>query len=285
MKKPVIEIIQQIYDNFFRLTTFKKSKKKPDFPKIGFLVKQKRTEFERSMGFKMGNIGYYEQALTHRSYLQVYTEKPVISNERLEFLGDSILGMIVAEYLFDNYEQNQEGELTKMRSWLVNRKSLAFCAKELHLEQFLMLSFSADQSLQKGNETILADAMESLLAAIYLDKGIDITRNFILERLIPLLTNEMVMKDTNFKSILLELVQSEGKESPKYSLIDSTGPDHEKQFQVAVTVNGKELGTGIGKSKKQAEQEAAHSALELLLEHHRIIITNTISPTEQANQS
>ena len=82
-----------------------------------------------------------------------------------------------------------------------------------------MLSFSADQSLQKGNETILADAMESLLAAIYLDKGMDITRNFILERLIPLLTNEMVMKDTNFKSILLELVQSEGKESPKYSLI------------------------------------------------------------------
>ena len=86
MKKPVIEIIQQIYENFFRLTTFKKSKKKPDFPKNGFLVKQKRTEFERSIGFKMGNTGYYEQALTHRSYLQVYTEKPVIYNERLEFL-------------------------------------------------------------------------------------------------------------------------------------------------------------------------------------------------------
>lgn len=88
------------------------------------------------MGFKMGNIGYYEQALTHRSYLQVYTEKPVISNERLEFLGDSILGMIVAEYLFDNYEQNQEGELTKMRSWLVNRKSLAFAQKNFILNSF-----------------------------------------------------------------------------------------------------------------------------------------------------
>ena len=273
MKSPVKDIFQQVYDNFFRLPTFIRTKKKPSFPQLGLLGKQKKTDIEKSLGVKIDNIGFFEQAFTHRSYLQVNTEKVLVSNERLEFLGDSILGMVVAEYLFYNYEQDQEGELTKMRSWLVNKKSLAHCARSLQLERFLFLSFSAEQSLQKGNETILADAMEAIIAAIYLDSGLEDTREFILEKLIPMLTNELVMKDSNFKSILLELVQSQGKESPKYSVIEAIGPDHDKEFEVAVSVNGIELGRGHGKSKKQAEQEAAHHALDSILRQHDIVST------------
>jgi ribonuclease-3 len=269
MKKPVKDIIQQIYDNLFRFTNLRKTPKKPVFPKTGLLDKKKKTELEQCLGIKINKAGFFEQALTHRSYLQVNTEIELISNERLEFLGDAILGMIVAEYLFYHYIHDQEGELTKMRSWLVNRKSLSHCAKELHLERFLFLSFSAGQSLQKGNETIMADAMEAIIAAIYLDSGIDETRKFVLETMIPILTNEKMMKDTNFKSILLELVQSEGKESPKYTLIEAIGPDHDKNFIVAVMVEGHELGRGSGKSKKQAEQQAAQSALEILLKAHQ----------------
>lgn len=269
MKTPVI--VQQIYDNFFRLPTFKRNPKKPHFPVLGLMNKSKKVELEQSLGIKIDHVGYFEQALTHRSYLQVNTELHLIANERLEFLGDAILGMVIAEYLFYHYEQDHEGELTKMRSWLVNKKSLAHCARSLHLERFLLLSFSADQSLQKGNETILADAMESIIAAIYLDSGLQQARSFILDRLVPMLTNEMIMKDSNFKSILLELVQSQGKEAPKYSVVDATGPDHEKEFLVAVYVSSQEMGRGSGKSKKQAEQAAAHQALELVLREHSML--------------
>jgi len=269
MKAPVI--VQQIYENFFRLPTFKRNPKKPQFPIQGLINKAKKSELEQSLGIKIDHVGYFEQACTHRSYLQVHPEIPIIANERLEFLGDAILGMVIAEYLFYHYEQDHEGELTKMRSWLVNKKSLAHCARSMNLERFLLLSFSAEQSLQKGNETILADAMEAVIAAIYLDSGLQQARAFILEKLIPMLTNEMIMKDSNFKSILLELVQSQGKEAPRYSVIESKGPDHEKEFLVAVYVYGEELGRGSGKSKKQAEQEAAHQALEFVLREHAII--------------
>ncbi len=256
------DILQQIYSNFLRLTHFEKSDKEKMFPRVGFLDDKKKSALEKTLGVKISNIAYYEQALTHRSYLQVVSIPNLISNERLEFLGDSILGAVVAEYLFYNYIQDQEGELTKMRSWLVNRKSLALCARHLHLENFLMVSFSAGQSLQKGNETMLADAIESVIAAMYLDSGIENAEKFIIQSMLPIMMNEQLMKDTNFKSILLELVQSEGKEAPKYLVTKEFGPDHDKEFIVAVQVSGEVLGSGTGKNKKQAEQLAAKDALD-----------------------
>ena len=256
------DIFQQIYSNFLRLTHLQKSDTGKMFPKVGFLEDKRKQSLEKTLGVKISNLQIYEQALTHRSYLQVVNIPNLISNERLEFLGDSILGAVIAEYLFYNYTQDQEGELTKMRSWLVNRKSLGVCARQLHLEEFLMVSFSASQSLQKGNETMLSDAMEAIIAAIYLDSGMETAEKFIVQMMLPIMMNEQVMKDTNFKSILLELVQSEGKEPPRYVVMSEAGPDHEKEFVIGVYVGGECLGTGSGKNKKQAEQFAAKQALD-----------------------
>ncbi|MFN4768736.1 MAG: ribonuclease III [Candidatus Kapaibacterium sp.] len=219
-------------------------------------------DFEAKIGVTISKPQYFEQALTHRSYLQVKANPLRFSNERLEFLGDAILGMIVAEYLFDHHGEVQEGELTKMRSWLVNKKSLALCARKLHLEHFMLLSFSANQSLNKGNESILADCLEAVLAAIYLDSGLSVARQFVEDTLMPIMISESLMQDTNFKSILLEYVQAQGNYSPRYAVVEETGPDHDKQFTVAVYVGDDCLGIGTGKNKKEAEQNAAKKALE-----------------------
>ncbi len=220
-------------------------------------------EFERKIGVQVHKPQYFEQALTHRSYLQVKANPLRYSNERLEFLGDAILGMIVAEYLFDHHGEVQEGELTKMRSWLVNKKSLALCARKLNLEHFMLLSFSASQSLSKGNESILADCLEAVLAAVYLDSGLQVARQFVEDTLMPIMISESLMQDTNFKSILLEYVQAQGSLSPRYMVVDEIGPDHDKQFTVAVYVGDDCLGIGVGKNKKEAEQQAAKKAIEM----------------------
>ncbi len=220
-------------------------------------------EFERKIGVQVHKPQYFEQALTHRSYLQVKANPLRFSNERLEFLGDAILGMIVAEYLFDHHGEVQEGELTKMRSWLVNKKSLALCARKLNLENFMLLSFSASQSLSKGNESILADCLEAVLAAVYLDSGLQVARQFVEDTLMPIMISESLMQDTNFKSILLEYVQAQGNLSPRYMVVDEVGPDHDKQFTVAVYVGDDCLGLGMGKNKKEAEQQAAKKAIEM----------------------
>lgn len=238
----------------------KKSVHAVEFPIIGFLNDKKKTALEQRLGVSISNVAIYEQALVHRSLLPQMQGK-AMSNERLEFLGDSILGMVVAEYLFYHFRDNMEGELTKMRSWLVNKRSLAICARSLRLEDFIQVSFSANQSLLKGNETILADALEAVIAAVYLDSGIQTVRKFILRTLIPIL-NESPLQDANYKSKFLELVQAQGQESPKYVVLEEVGPAHERTFTVAVTVGGVQFGVGVGKSKKDAEQLAAKNALD-----------------------
>jgi ribonuclease III len=202
----------------------------------------------------------------HRSYLQVLNDNRLLSNERLEFLGDSILGMVVAEYLFSLHTHVPEGELTKMRSWLVNASSLAVCAKKIGLEKFIMLSYSAEKSLETGSESILSDALEAIIGAIYLDSGIETAREFITNSLLPIEMNSSAMKDRNYKSILLETVQAQGLESPKYYVIDEQGPDHDKLFIVGVYIDNLLTATGTGKNKKQAEQEAAKNALNQNIE-------------------
>jgi len=264
-------LIQQFYNGILRFAPVKNLFRKKtshlgDFPKVGFLSLEKKTQLEDILGLNIHRIEFFEQSLTHRSYLQVLANESFYSNERLEFLGDAILGMIVGEYLFSLHSNVLEGELTKMRSWLVSRNSLALCAKKLELDKFLMMSHSAEKCLHNGSESILSDTLEAIIAAIYLDSGFEICKSFIINQLLPIMMTNRLMVDHNYKSLLLEKVQSQGKPSPYYNILNEEGPDHEKTFTVGVYVEDELLACGTGKSKKQAEQEAAKKALKTVKE-------------------
>lgn len=219
-------------------------------------------KFEQVAEYTIKTPALFYQAFTHRSYLQ-YSDKPgLLSNERLEFLGDSILNLVVAEYLYEKYPDADEGELTKLRSRLVNRKALAIFARELNLWDFLLLSSSASQAVGQGSDTILADGFEAVVGAMYLDQGIEPIRLFIKKRLFSAMRIKAIgMHDTNYKSLLLEYAQARGLAAPRYSVINSEGPDHDRFFTVEVHINNEVCGKGTGKNKKSAEQEAAAEAV------------------------
>lgn len=221
-------------------------------------------QFESQIRYSVVNKDLFVQALTHRSFIPI-SEQKLVSNERLEFLGDSILNFVVAEYLFEKYPEKEEGELTVMRSRLVNRKALAFYAKEIDLRAFLISHTTSSGVVEKGFETILADACEAVIAAIYMDKGMDHARRFILSRLESAISNGYLREsDENYKSELLELSQSIGRGVPRYQMIKEEGPDHDRTFTIEVIIGAESMGTGIGKNKKEAEQAAAEIAVQKL---------------------
>ena len=262
------DIVRQLYANLLKFAATRGSANnamfRELFPPVGVLTDERVAELEQLLGVDIHMPSLYEQALTHRSYLQVVNSPDHRSNERLEFLGDAILGMVTAEYLFYNNREVLEGELTKMRSWIVNKKSLAICARAIKLDDFLFLSYSASQSLQRGNDSMLADALEAIIAAIYLDRGFDDVRRFIVEKLLPIMVQESLVHDTNYKSLLLETVQAKGQLAPRYVVTREEGPDHEKHFTVDVIVDDAVIGSGSGRNKKDAEQAAAEAGLEFL---------------------
>jgi ribonuclease-3 len=228
------------------------------------LSDEQRRRLEHLIRYTIHLPDLFAQALVHRSYLQRLPTS-ASSNERLEFLGDSILNLVVAEYLFQRFPQAEEGELTKARSRLVNRKALAAYARTLHLSDFILMSQSAAQSLDKGAEAIVADTFEALIAAVYLDGGFAAARDFVLRQVTGALkVGSIVTKDENYKSRLLEYAQSQGLGSPRYVIVREEGPDHDRLFTVDVLLDGVHHGTGIGKNKKEAEQAAASRALEAL---------------------
>jgi ribonuclease-3 len=248
-----------------------------------FLVEKLRStkfdfiRFTEAIQYYPYNWKLFLQALLHRSYLQFLGEQ-WNSNERLEFLGDAILNFIVAEHLFLTYPEMKEGELTKLRSRLVNRKILAQRAKDLHLSDYLLLSTSAAQSIDSGSESIIADAVESIIGALYLDGGMKAARTFIYA---TLMNNTEVfnsaMADDNYKSTLLEYTQAHSLGIPRYSVIQEEGPEHDRRFTIEVSIGAQSYGRGFGKSKKEAEQAAAAQAIEN-------IQLNPISPkTENEN--
>lgn len=268
-------VIQNLYEKILRVASLKeddnKSLDEAMFPPIGFLTAERKKALEKVIHISIKKIPYFEQALIHRSYLQIILPIQAFSNERLEFLGDAILSMVVGEYLFYLHSDILEGELTKMRSWLVNKKSLAYCARKLNLDEYLMVSLSAKQSLGQGNDSILADALEAIIAAIYLDSGLKNARKFIAESILAAVMNEStLMRDSNYKSILLENTQAIGRGIPRYAVIEEQGPDHDRIFTVEVSIADEVVGRGAGKNKKDAEQHAASVALEKL----QIIITS-----------
>jgi ribonuclease-3 len=183
-------------------------------------------------------------------------------NQRLEFLGDALLGSIIADYLFHNYLDMREGDLTKLRSVYVKNSTLAECGTILKINEFLIYGSHAEKNLHIGYESIVSDLVEALIAAIYLDKGFDKAREFVRSKLLPIMSNFDNKISTNYKSLLLEKCQESTQYQPKYEVISESGPDHNKEFLVSVIVNNSVLASGKGKTKKAAEQEAAKSALE-----------------------
>lgn len=219
--------------------------------------------FEEILNYKFNNIKLLENALTHSSYAnEVHSAHG--SNERLEFLGDSVLSIIVSEYLYKNFKKLPEGELTKLRASLVCEKTLCMFSKQMNVGDFLLLG--KGEAHNHGNErpSILADAFEAILAAIYIDGGIDAAKKHVLRFVIPELENGEYELFNDYKTALQEVIQRNPEERLTYVLIDETGPDHDKRFTVEVHLNSNVIGMGVGKSKKQAEQAAAHQALVLM---------------------
>ena len=220
-------------------------------------------ELETALGYRFRNITLLRSALTHSSYANERWHDSLLSNERLEFLGDSILGMVVAEHLYRNFPDRPEGELTRMRADMVCETSLAAVAEHLGLGQHLLLGHGEERLGGRNRGSILADAVESVIAASFLDGGMDAARG-IIERFV--LNNVPVKKfqNTDYKTALQELVQQKKNQSLVYNLVGESGPDHDKHFQVEVSLNGRVIGSGTGSSKKRAEQAAAKAALDTM---------------------
>lgn len=221
---------------------------------FGRLLKQLNVEFK--------NPDLLNQAFIHRSYLNE-VKLNLVSNERLEFLGDSVLSLIISFFLYTQRREDSEGSLTSLRAYIVKTKSLAQAAKNLHLGNYLKLSKGEDASGGRQNPQLLANTYESLIGAIYLDQGFEVTKQVIEDTLLPLFEKEVrggPPKDS--KSTLQELIQEKVKQSPHYKTIKTYGPDHAKEFIVGVFVEGKKVGQGKGNSKQEAEEKAAKDALE-----------------------
>jgi len=218
---------------------------------------------QKKLNYKFNNIKLLENALTHSSYANE-VRNGLTSNERLEFLGDSVLSIIVADYLFLHFKNIPEGELTKLRASLVCEKSLCVFARRLDLGKYLMLGKGEDKGGGRERDSILADAFEAVIAAIYLDGGMTAATEFVLSYVEPEIVdkNEHTFKD--YKTALQEIIQRNPEENVYYVLKGESGPDHNKVFEVEVHLNSNVIGCGKGKNKKQAEQMAAKQALELM---------------------
>ena len=220
-------------------------------------------DLEVAIGYHFKNVSLLQNALTHSSYANERWHNSLLSNERLEFLGDSVLGMLVAEYLFRNFPNRPEGELTRMRADMVCEKTLAAAANRIGLGNHLLLGHGEEQGGGRKRDSILADAVESVIAACFLDGGIQAALQFI-QKFILVEVPVTKLHNVDYKTQLQELVQQRKNQVLSYSLVSQSGPDHDKKFDVEVSLNGTVVGSGSGSSKKRAEQAAACAAIEKL---------------------
>ncbi len=221
------------------------------------------SDLEKAIGYRFENISLLQNALAHSSYANERWHNSLMSNERLEFLGDSILGMTVAEHLYRNFPDRPEGELTRMRADMVCETTLAAVANRIGLGKHLLLGHGEEQGGGRERASILADAVESVIAACYLDGGMKPATEFI-NTFILCDVPVAKLHNVDYKTTLQELVQRKKNQTLSYGLIGESGPDHDKQFVVEVSLNGKPVGKGTGRSKKKAEQDAARVAIEAL---------------------
>jgi len=223
---------------------------------------------QQLIGVPSKNMRLYQTALTHRSVVHDPATPDLIeSNQRLEFLGDAVLGLLISEYLFRHFPASAEGELSSTRAKIVNTKSLAEFARSLALGEHLLLGESADHHNIRNNESALADAFESLIGAIFLDKGIETAYDFVVRHIIKHSNfNSIVTTEYNYKSRFIEYTQSHHLPPPVYTVIAEAGAEHEKNFTIGVTCGETLFGTGTARKKKDAEQLAAKEAMERIAE-------------------
>ena len=220
-------------------------------------------DLETALGYRFQNITLLQNALTHSSYANERWHNSLLSNERLEFLGDSILGMVVAEHLYKNFPDRPEGELTRMRADMVCETSLAQVAARLELGKHLLLGKGEERFGGRNRASILADAVESVIAASFLDGGMEAARG-IIDRFVLCDVPVSKLHNVDHKTALQELVQQKKNQVITYELVGESGPDHDKVFTAHVLMNNAVVGTGTGSSKKRAEQDAARVALETM---------------------
>lgn len=222
---------------------------------------RKQEEFEKIIGYTFQNETLLRRALTHSSYANERHRKSE-DNERLEFLGDAVLELFSSEFLFLNYPKLSEGDLTKLRASLVCEPTLAACTAQIQLGEFVRLGRGEEQTGGRRRKSILSDALEAVIGAIYLDGGFTNAKEFILKFILTDIEHKKLFYDS--KTILQEFVQGNYEEALSYRLLEESGPDHNKNFTVEARIGDRAIGSGSGRTKKAAEQEAAYQALLLL---------------------
>lgn len=223
------------------------------------------SELETKLGIKFKNEALLDKAFTHRSYLNEHRGDGIENNERLEFLGDAVLELIISTYLFNNYPEKPEGELTNIRAAVVRTESLAEESRALGFGQYLKMSKGEEDSGGKDKDYLLANTFEAVLGAIYLDQGFDVCIKYLNKTLLHKVAN-IVEKNLFIdpKTQAQEIIQAQFKVTPLYEVVKEEGPDHDKTFTVVLKVNQKEMGRGLGSSKQKAEEEAAKMAVETI---------------------
>lgn len=222
-------------------------------------MKNKLEELEKTIGYEFKDKKLLELAMTHSSYSNDLKKGKMNNNERLEFLGDAVLELTSSEVLFHEYKDKPEGELTRLRASLVCEPTLAACAKEMNLGSYLLLSHGEERTGGRERDSVTSDAFEALIGAIYLDGGYECSKAFVQKYVLNDIENKHLFYDS--KTILQEILQKDYKERVEYVLTDEYGPDHDKHFTVDVVFHHQVIGSGEGRTKKRAEQQAAYQAI------------------------
>ena len=216
-------------------------------------------EFQEKIGYQFQQEGLLRQALMHSSYANEHRMKKLSDNERLEFLGDAVLEIVTSDFLYHEHTDVPEGELTRVRASIVCEQTLAFCTRALNLGDYLFLGKGEDQTGGRKRKSILSDAFEAIIGAIYLDGGFANAKEFVLNFILNDIEHKQLFYDS--KTILQEMVQAKYKETLVYELLKEEGPDHNKSFEVCVKIGDEEIGRGLGRTKKAAEQVAAYHGI------------------------
>ena len=225
-------------------------------------MKELQTVLKNHFAIEFADKNLLETAFTHTSYANEHRLLKISHNERLEFLGDAVLQLIISEYLYTKYPKRPEGDLSKLRSMIVREESLAGFARDCQFDQFIKLGRGEEKSGGRNRDTILGDLFEAFLGALLLDKGVEAVKSFLYQVMIPKVEAGDFERVTDYKTKLQELLQINGDVEITYQVVSETGPAHAKNFEVAVLINGRKSGQGQGRSKKLAEQEAAKNAFE-----------------------
>jgi len=227
-------------------------------------------KLQQKIGYDFNNINLLKESMTHKSYLKSGGCPDLNSNERLEFLGDSILGLVICEFLYKKFPDKSEGDLTKLKAGLVNEATLSHIGRNLGLGEFLYLSPEEEKSGGRERPSLVADGYEALIGAVYLDGGLEAVNQLIGSQILTRFRELTDDKENfNYKGELLEYLQALGWGMPEYQIEEVVGPDHQKRFTISAVAKGEKLGVGEGASKKEAEQKAAKMALEKLLEQRK----------------